>query len=273
MASEKYYLKQAAPPGSAFYYSVSQLKTAQRTAVLAVQAYYQQLLDAVYHANEASIAQIKFQWWRDEIASLLSEGKKFSHPLSHLLYRAVTNFSVKVEDLLALIDGVEEKIHIQPFMNFEELTIHIMRTAGLKEKILCDIVSPEVNIEVVYQLAMVEELFNFMQFLRRDVLKGIIFFPVDEMDRFAITVPMLEKLKMTRELEKFLAFQAEKIMNLHQGAVAKLTASDLRPLRSLLIRNKIAIVTLQEMKKERYNVMEFFTKLTPLRMWWLSIKA
>ena len=59
MKSEEFYLEQAAPPGSAFYYSVSHLKGDVRQAVLALQAYYLQLVDVVYQTNDANVAQVK----------------------------------------------------------------------------------------------------------------------------------------------------------------------------------------------------------------------
>jgi phytoene synthase len=269
MTSEAYYLELAAPRGSAFYYSVSHLKSEQRAIVLALQALYLQLIDIVYQSNEASVAQIKFQWWRHEIQKI-SANEHAEHPLSPLLQQAMQKYAIKPEDLIALIDGVEEKIHMQPFMNFEELTIHIMRTAGLKEKLLCVVVKPDINVEIIYQLALINELISLMQHLRQDVNKGIIFFPVDELDKYYVTVAMLEHLKTTAEIEKFLKFQTDRVLNLYADALKKISSEDKIALRSLMVRNKIAVATLKEIQKEDFHVLEQMTALTPLHMWWLA---
>ena len=108
--------------------------------------------------------------------------------------------------------------------------------------------------------------------MRRDAKKSFIFFPVDELDKFFVTVPMLELCKTTAEIQKFLAFQMDKIFNLFQDVKLQIGRQGKNNLSSILIRDIIAIATLQEIKKDHYRVLEQFTKLTPLRMWWHALK-
>lgn len=254
---KKYCYDHAVKPGSPFYYSLRSLTSAERDVTVAVHAFYNELEAVVFSSQEPNVIAAKITWWRAEILRDAPD-----HPVLVFLKK----FNVSQEKLLALVDGIAERIYPTPFANFEDVVIHLMRTAGVRELLLAKTSSAE----VVYQLMLVVELTHYLQHLRYYLQHNIIYFPTDEMVKFGVTFAMLSQLKMTAEIQHLLQFQAEKIERAYQVAQAQLTQSARQELSSLLIRGEIARVTLREIQASDFSVLENLISLTPLRCWWVA---
>jgi phytoene synthase len=273
MISEQYCYQKAAAPGSAFFYSISKLPNAQRDTIAALAALYQELNDIAYECHEAALARVKFAWWRNEIANC--QTNKSDHPVILTLQKHLETFKLAPQRLIDLLDGIEQNLNLSPFKTFEEVTLHIIHTAGLLELLIAHVQAQTETIssEIIYSLALVTTLTEHIQYLHRDSQRGLVYLADDECEQNAVTKTMLHAKKVTPELKKLLAFQHEKIERAYTNARTDMRNDEKHYCASLLIRAEIARAIFKKIAANGYQVLESHYILTPLRLWWITGKT
>ena len=252
--AKQYCYDRVAKPGSPLSYSLRYLAAAERDKVVAVHAFYAELEEIIFICQEPSVALVKLNWWANELIK-----EKSDHPVILFLQK----FNFPPEKLLSVIDGVQEKLILTPFSNFEEVMVHLMRTVGERELLI----NPDISPESIYQAVLVVEWVNYLQQLRRYVQRNMIYFPVDEMMKFSVTRDMLRELKTTLEIKNLFNYQAEKIERAYAAVQADGEKFAKMP---LFIRCKMAYATLKELQASDFSVLENWVALTPLRLWWIA---
>ncbi len=250
------------PADSTLYFSLKKLAPVQRGAVAAICAFYKEIEDVLFECSDFSVAHAKFNWWRAEIVKQTPD-----HPVAKELQKIIPQFSLAPEKFIELIDGVEQGLSFATFANFEDVVIHFMRTAGVRELLIYDVVqkNKSVSVETIYQFMLVIELVKYIQYLRRYVRRGLIYFSEDELKKFHVTPALLAEYKTTTEIINLLKFQAEKV----ERAYAKISAAQTE-LAFFIVRAKMASATLKEIQASHFCVLENFIDLTPLRKWWTA---
>ncbi|MDR3477563.1 MAG: squalene/phytoene synthase family protein [Gammaproteobacteria bacterium] len=266
----QYCYKKIAPVGSAFYYSVLKVPASERDAIVAIAAFYQELIECLYECKEPALAQVKLNWWRLEV-SKLSLGHP-EHPVSQVLQKNLPAFNLSPQAFADMIDGVEENLSLAPFPTVEDVMIHIMRTAGIRETLIATVAqrTETVDPETIYQLTLVLELAQLMQNLRRDVRAGLILFGEDELAKYHVAVSDLQHFKTTPAIRELLAFQVEKAELAYQKAIKALSPKGCLLNASLIIRCQAALKLMHEMQVSQFPLLENFITLTALRNWWIA---
>lgn len=268
MTPNEYCTQKSAPPGSALYYSIRRLPQKQRTTIIAIYAFYQEIEDITLHYEDPGTAHTKMNWWRDEVIKI-QDGTP-DHPVALALQQSSLPFSPS--RLIEIIDGLEQNLAAPTFDKFEDVVIHIMRTAGVRELLLAEVVQKNepISSEVIYQLALTVELVNYIQHLRRYVRRNLIYFSQDELDQFHVTDDEFHKYVTTKSIRDLLQFQSSKIERSYQEAQRSLNANSRKQLGNLMIRCEIARAILRAIETTDYTVLENFIDITPLRRWWIS---
>ncbi len=266
MTPEKYCYQKAAPPTSALYYSLRKLELQQRDAVVAIYAFYKELEDILFECNDLQVAQAKFNWWCQELIK-----PKPDHPAAIVLQKIIPQFSLPVLKFIEMIDGVEQSLSFATFVDFSEVVVHWMRTAGVRELLIADVLQKKerVSPETIYQFMLVIELVNYIQHLRAYVQRGLIYFSEDELKQFQVTPLSLRQSKTTPEIRNLLQFQAEKILRAYGTAKSALTPQSKSELMNFIARSEIALQTLKQIQADNFCVLENFIDLTPLKKWWI----
>jgi 15-cis-phytoene synthase len=78
---------EAPPPGSSLYYSLLYCDEKTREKISALRNLYQAIREIPFKCQDAKLAQIKFQWWREEIHRL--KHKTAQHPIAQTLQKYV----------------------------------------------------------------------------------------------------------------------------------------------------------------------------------------
>jgi phytoene synthase len=262
MSPEQYCYKKAFVPGSAFYYSAKKLNSIDRDAVIAIQAFYQELEEVLFHFTDVGIAQARYNWWREEIIKVY-HGRP-DHPVSLFLLKN----KIDTEKLMEMIDGFEQTLSFARFASFEDVVVHFMRTAGVRELLFATVIKAKqpVDVEMVYQGMLVLELTHYLQHLHHYVRSDLIYFGEDEMNRFHVQRIDFNLGKTTDAIRALLSYQAEKV----ERAQALLVNSAWIENSFVRVRIKIAVATLKELADSQFCVLESFIDLTVLRRWWLA---
>ncbi len=268
MSPADYCAQKAAPAGSVFYYSVRSLSPAVRVMVEAIQAFYLELEEILVVCSDPTVAAAKFNWWRGELVNAQAD-----HPVAIVLREGMARYSLDVMDFLKLIEGIEQVHQFLPFAILEDAVVYLIQTAGRREVLIarcCGVTGAD---ETIYSLMLVVEWVHYIQHLRRYVQQGLMYFPKDELHKFNVTAADWHGFQTTPDIRHLLAYQAEKIERSYQQALTELHPEKKKGLSSLLIRSAIARVTLAEIQKSDYRVLENWICLTPLRCWWLAFRA
>lgn len=273
MTPEQYCLQKAAISGSAFYYSTRKLKPAERQAVIAIMAFYQEIEDVTLDYTDPGIAHTKLNWWRDEVIKI-EEGQP-THPVALALQKSLPPFAISSLRLIELIDGLEQNLASVTFETFEDVMIHFMRTAGKRELLIADVFMNDASVdpEVIYQLALVIELTHYLQHLRRYIRRGLIYFAQEELRQFQVQDAAWLEFRTTENIKKLLQFQTDKINRAYQRAQERLILKQRESLANLIIRCDIARAVLRAIQSSEFSVLENLIDITPLRRWWIAYTA
>lgn len=83
MTPDEYCQDKTAKSGSSFYYSFLFLPPPQRRAITALYAFCREVDDVVDECEDANVARIKLQWWREEAARIFDGTPR--HPVAQAL--------------------------------------------------------------------------------------------------------------------------------------------------------------------------------------------
>jgi phytoene synthase len=254
MNPNEYCYQKAIVPGSAFYYSIKKLSLAEREAIIAIQAFYQEIEEVIFHFTDLGVAQARLNWWREEVIKIF-QGQP-NHPVSICLQQ----YKINPEKLLSMIDGMEQNLSHLVFATYDEVIVHFMRTAGERELLFANVLQVEMSKEQIYQCMLVIELSQYLQYLRKYVQRDLIYFSEDELKKFTVQRLDFQNFKTTAEIRALLQFQFEKIKRVNVKSVPKF----------FQVRVEIANATAKEIASSQFAVLENFIDLTPLRRWWIS---
>lgn len=264
MTPKQYCYQKAAPLGSSFYFSLRKIPYRKRNAVTAIWSFYREIEDIILADTDPQVAQTKLNWWRQEVA--LIQVNKPTHPVALFLKEC----DVPISRLFDIISGLEECLSFPLFATFEDVVIFVMRTAGQRELLIAEMLGDGeiLQTEDVYQLTLIVELVYYMQHLHKYVRRDLIYFSQDEMRKFQVREDEFKKFVTTESIRKLLEFQAEKVLL----AFEKIKKMD-RTLIHLHVRCHIAMAVLGVMRDSRFEVLENFIDITPLRSWWVVLNS
>lgn len=267
------YFDKIAREDSPLYFSVRKLSPDVRKVIIAVMAFYKEIEEITLTCKDLTVAQAKLNWWRNEVIKI-QDGVP-DHPIALRLQQTLPLFSISPLRLFDIIDGLEQNLAFLKFEKFEDVVIHIMRTAGKRELLIADILlgKEQIDLEVIYQFALVIELTHYIQHLRRYVQCGLIYFSEDELQTYRVSEVQLQKCVTTDAIRQLLAFQAEKIERSYLQVRQLLSTPASLLLSNLIIRSKMARANLKVIAKTDYRVLESFICITPLRCWWLGLSG
>lgn len=268
--AKEYCYEKAARPDSPIYYSLRYLNSAERDVVVAVHAFYREIEGVVFECQDHDLAVAKFNWWRSEVAKIATDTP--DHPVTVFLQNTLSLDESVLEKLFSIIDAIQHDSIPASFSTFEDIVIHFMRTAGVRELLINEQlkIDKAISSEIIYQLMLVVELVDYIQHLRRYVRRDFIYFPADELLQFHVTPADLCELKTTTEIKNLLRYQAEKVERAYKDACAGMTRQMREELSQLLIRCEIARATMRAIQAGDFCVLENLIGLTPLRFWWIA---
>lgn len=273
MTPAEYCRERTAKSGSSFYYSFLFLPHEQREAITALYAFCREVDDVVDECTDPQLAQTKLLWWRMEIDNLY-QGKP-EHPVTKSLAVALEHYDLSREHFEEIIDGMQMDLEQSRYATFAELSLYCHRVASVVGLLAAEIFgySNRRTLKYAHKLGTAFQLTNILRDVREDFTRGRVYIPQDEMQRFGVTETMLNAEKLTPELSRLFAFQAERAEQYFSEAMSLLPEEDRYQQRCGLIMSAIYHATLQELIDDGYHVLEHRVRLTPLRKLWLAWKT
>jgi phytoene synthase len=272
MTPQQYVQEKAAASGSSFYYAFLFLPPPRRAAITAFYAFCREVDDVVDEVSDPGVAQQKLAWWDAEVAKAF-EGRP-SHPAMQALMPCVPQFGIERAQLHAVIEGCRMDLQQTRYLDYPALERYCHLVAGVVGEVSARIFgqSDEATTRYAHTLGQAFQLTNIIRDVGEDAMRGRIYLPVDELQRFDVKAHEILNRKYSDRFTALMRFQAERAHRLYDEALALLPATDWRAQKPGLMMASIYRTLLREIERDDFQVLHQRIALTPLRKLWLAWK-
>lgn len=273
MNPDDYCTRKARASGSSFTVSFRFLEPRRRQAITAFYAFCREVDDVVDECREPAIARVKLDWWRAELAAL--ETGTPSHPVTQALATARAHFALPVEQLGEIIDGMQMDLEQTRYADFKALQLYCHRVAGVVGLLSAEIFgySDRHTLKYAHALGLAFQLTNIIRDVGEDARRDRIYLPLDELERFGVSVQDILRSRHSPEFKALMQFQAERAREHYARALAQLPAADRKTQRAGLMMAAIYQTLLDEIERDGFLVLDRRTSLPPARKLWLAVKT
>ena len=121
-----------------------------------------------------------------------------------------------------------------------------------------------------HKLGLAFQLTNIIRDVGDDAMRGRIYLPVNELQRFDVKAHEILKREYSERFTALMKFQAARAHALYDEALALLPAADRRAQKPGLMMANIYRTLLREIEADGFQVLHQRTSLTPLRKLWIA---
>jgi phytoene synthase len=270
---EQYVQQKAAASGSSFYYAFLFLPKPRRAAITAFYAFCREVDDVVDEVSDPTVARTKLAWWQTEVARAYA-GQP-SHPVMQALTPLAPQFGIEERHLQAVIEGCQMDLEQTRYLDYPGLQRYCHLVAGIVGEVSARIFgqTQDATTQYAHQLGLAFQLTNIIRDVGEDAMRGRIYLPIDELQRFDVKAHELLNRQHSERFVALMRFQAERAHGLYDQALALLPAADLRAQKPGLMMASIYRTLLREIERDNFAVLHQRISLTPLRKFWLAWKV
>jgi len=222
---------------------------------------------------DAGVAATKLAWWKGEVAQAFA-GQP-SHPVTRALMPHTAAYGIEARHLQAVIDGCQMDLEQTRYLDYPTLQRYCHLVAGVVGEVAARIFgqTDPATTEYAHTLGQALQLTNIIRDVGEDALRGRIYLPVSELQRFDVKAHEILKRGYSERFTALMQFQAQRAHGLYDQALALLPAADRRAQKPGLMMACIYRTLLREIEAEHFQVLHQRIKLTPLRKLWLAWKV
>ncbi len=270
MNPHDYCQDRAAKSGSSFYYSFMFLPPEQRQAITALYAFCREVDDVVDECHDVSLAQIKLEWWRQEVERIFTGTP--THPVGFALQDVLRRFKLPQEQLLEIIDGMAMDLSQTRYLDFKGLQLYCYRVASVVGLLSAEIFGHEhrQTLKYAHDLGLALQLTNIIRDVGEDARRGRIYLPIEDLQRFGVPAKDILEARYSDAFRELMVFQAERAEHFYEQAFAQLPAGDRKAQRPGLVMAAIYRTLLREIAADGFQVLDRRISLTPVRKVWIA---
>ncbi|MEJ8847321.1 presqualene diphosphate synthase HpnD [Variovorax rhizosphaerae] len=267
---EQYVQQKAAASGSSFYYAFLFLPKPRRAAITAFYAFCREVDDVVDEVRDPGVAATKLAWWRTEVAQAFA-GQP-SHPVMKALMPCAAEFGIEASQLQQVIDGCQMDLEQTRYLAFPNLAQYCHLVAGVVGEVAARIFGQTESgtTEYAHKLGLALQLTNIIRDVGEDAMRGRIYLPVNELQRFDVKAHELLNRVYSERFVALMKFQAARAHVAYDEALALLPPADRRTQKPGLMMASIYRTLLREIESDDFQVLNQRVSLTPVRKLWLA---
>ena len=273
MTPAEYVQEKAAKSGSSFYYAFLFLPPLRRAAITAFYAFCREVDDVVDEVSDPGVAAAKLAWWRSEVGAAYA-GRP-THPVTKALMQHATEFEIRADQLLALIDGCQMDLDQSRYLDYAGLTRYCHLVAGIVGEVASGIFgrTSEATIAYAELLGRAMQLTNIIRDVGDDARRGRIYLPLSELKQFDVKAQEILNRGYSERFTALMTFQAQRAHATYEEAFALLPDADRRTQKPGLMMANIYRTLLREIEADRFRVLHQRISLTPLRKLWIAMRT
>jgi phytoene synthase len=245
---------------SNFYYAFLTLPRRRREALYAVYAFCRTVDDIADLGDERGVDRAaqrsQLESWRRHVALCYEPGGRPEHPIAAGLARAVSEFAIPREALLAIIDGVEMDLDQVRYETAEDLYPYCYRVASAVGLCCIEIfgyTDPRAR-EYAVNLGTALQLTNIIRDVGADARAGRVYLPQEDLRKFGVTTDDLRAGRYTGEFVSLMRHQAARARQFYRAARDAFPAMDARSLVAAEIMGRIYRALLDEIETRGFRV-------------------
>ena len=247
---------------SNFYYAFLTLPRRRRDALYAVYAFCRTVDDIADLGDERGVdraaQRTELERWRRDVARCYEPDGRPEHPIAVGLARAVSEFAIPRDALLAIIDGVEMDLDQVRYETAEDLYPYCYRVASAVGLCCIEIfgyTDPRAR-EYAVNLGTALQLTNIMRDVGADARAGRVYLPREDLRKFGVTTDDLRAGRYTDEFVSLMRHQAARARQFYRAAHDAFPAADARSLVAAEIMGRIYRALLDEIEARGFRVFE-----------------
>ena len=274
MTPQAYVEQKAAASGSSFYYAFLFLPRPRRAAITAFYAFCREVDDVVDDMVDPGVAASKLAWWREEVQGAFA-GQP-SHPVMLALMPLAGDYRITSRQLLAVIDGCQMDLQQTRYLDYTNLQQYCHLVAGVVGEVAAGIFGQTQTGTTTYahKLGLALQLTNIIRDVGEDAMRGRIYLPIDELQRFGVKAQEILKRQTEGDFQPrfraLMQFQAQRAHAAYDEALSLLPQADRRAQKPGLMMASIYRALLREIEHDDFAVLAQRVSLTPLRKLWLA---
>ena len=273
MTPEQYVQDKTAQSGSSFYYAFLFLPAPRRAAITAFYAFCREVDDVVDEVSDPGVAATKLAWWRTEVGSAFA-GRP-NHPAMKALMPHVALYDIRVDHLLAVIDGCQMDLEQSRYLDFAGLARYCHLVAGVVGEVAASIFgqTQAATTDYAHKLGLAMQLTNIIRDVGDDARRGRIYLPVSELKQFDVKAQEILTRGYSERFTALMKFQAERAHRSYDEAFALLPDADRQAQKPGVMMANIYRTLLREIETDNFQVLHQRTSLTPLRKLWIAMRT
>ncbi|KMY85721.1 Phytoene synthase [Candidatus Paraburkholderia calva] len=275
MNFDDYCQQKATPEGSSAYYALHRAPAARQPFLTALFALYRELEETVKETSDPTIGRTKHAWWQSELGRL--DGGEPTHPVTKALeaHGAGVLDDTQHASLAALTDGFGTDLDQARYLDWPSLRHYLEQTGGAFATAVARATARDPVRATAWAVPLGAALLlaERVQEIGDDARHGRIYFPIDELQRYNVTAADIINRKYSDAFAELMRFQTERARRALDDALAAIPADERKTQRVLLALAALTKARLNEIERERFQVLHQRISLTPIRRLWISWRA
>jgi phytoene synthase len=258
-----------------FYYSFLALPRPERNAVCAIYSFMRYCDDLSDEPGaDVAVARARIEQWRADLDSALC-GNYSQHLVWPAFHDVVQRYRIPSSYFHEMIDGVASDLDRTRFNTFGELyryCYQVASVAGLSVIHIFGFDSADALL-LAEKCGIAFQLTNILRDIREDALRGRIYLPVEDLERFAVSPNELLNGQKTDRFVQLMRYEAERAARYYAESAPLLDLVHPRNRSSLLALIQIYRRLLERIERSNFDVLQQRISLPAWEKSWIVMRV
>lgn len=203
--------------------------------------------------------------WRKDLKQAITDDSKIQ--LLNDLKRVIVHFSISPEVFFDLLKGMEMDLIKSRYKTFEDLKQYCYYAASVVGLMTIEVFGYKDNAikEYAINLGIALQLTNILRDVKKDALKGRIYLPLDDLEKYGYSEEDLLNSKYNSNFIELMKYETEVARSFYKKADSYLCKSEKGRMLSARIMEHIYYRLLNKIEKNKYDVYNNYIRISKFK--------